>query len=104
MTLDSALIWVGFSIGALAMGVWIILGYNWWRNTTGVLRVALLWLTLYVVASLGMRLFVQTENFSEEEYEPILSPARFILNIAVLGLGLYLAKNSSRINREGEIS
>lgn len=103
MTLETAIIWISFSIGALATGLWAVLGYNWFHRTTGPLRVALIWTASYVVGNLGVRVYIQLENFNSEEYDVWLTPIRLLLNIAILALGLYLAKNSGKIIKEGEL-
>lgn len=104
MDLESIFLSLSFSLGALALGVWILLGIYWYRKTTGVLKVSLIWLSLYMSGTLGLRIYMQVYNYNNEAFDALLTPIRMVLNIAVLGLGLYLARYSGKINQEGELS
>jgi len=102
MNIEQVIIWISFSLGAAAGGIWTVLGVHWFRKDSGVLRIVLVWTSIYVVANLAFRVYLQVLNWEAETKDPAwMTIHRIVLNFMVLGLGLYLAKNSDMINAEG---
>lgn len=101
--MSSILAPIGFTVGALSAGLWLVLGLFWIKRTRGVLRVALIWIAFNTVGTLAFRIFAQIDNYEAGAF-PAIDGFRLFFNVSIFFLGLYLAKNSGKINREGDLS
>ena len=90
---------IGFSIGALALGLWAVLGVYWLTNYRGLFRIALVWMALHVIGTTGIRVQQQISHWESETFGWI-DWVRLFLNISLVGLGLFLAKYGRKITNE----
>lgn len=85
---------IGFGVGALALGLWAVLGVYWLFKATGVLKIVFTWFAFNVVGTLLFRLASQIENYHQDTY-PAIDGFRLFFNMSTLLLGLYLAYHSA---------
>lgn len=94
---------INFAIGALAFGMWMVLAFFWMTKTTGTLRITLVWVAANIMCSLGLRAYQLLNNYDTNNFG-CLDWFRLGFNLSTLGLGVYLARHSDRINRREELN
>lgn len=88
---------ISFAVVALAAGMWMMLATFWWRNLTGVRRIAFLWLAATILSGMLFRLSLQLGNFETHEF-PVEEWIRLGLNVSYACVAVYMLKNKIGAN------
>lgn len=83
---------IGFALGALAMGLWVMLGIYWWRTRTNSSRIAMVWLSASIVASQSIRLWTQLTHLGDGGF-PTEDWIRLGVNLSFAALAYYMFKH-----------
>lgn len=83
---------IGFTLGAIALGLWAMLAVYWYRQRTGASRIALVWLAALIMLSTGFRVWLQLQAYGEDivTWQEVLRSA---INVGYVALGYYMFKN-----------
>lgn len=83
---------IGFTLGAVATGLWIMLGVYWWKNRTNATRTALVSMAVLIVVGTGFRVFIQLQSYESEVFgwEEWLRTA---INVGWVALGIFMFRH-----------